>query len=104
MHYVVLGVHSPEVCPTANERTKQLLLEMAPQIPKLAEQHSVQIVAGPFVNREHTTVVVVDTDKAENLDAFLVASRLHQWNQLRIMPSLHMVESMADLESSVSLF
>jgi len=69
MHFVVLGVHSPEVCPTSNAKSRALLLEMGPQIPKLAEQHGVKIVAGPYVNREHTTVVVAETDSAESLDS-----------------------------------
>lgn len=104
MHYVVLGIHSPEVCPTGNARTRELLLEMAPQIPKIAEQKGVNIVAGPFVNREHTTVVIVETDQSEKLDDFLVETRLHQWNQLRIIPSLHLSEGIRDVEADNSLF
>ncbi|HZS15307.1 MAG TPA: hypothetical protein VFC09_11980 [Candidatus Dormibacteraeota bacterium] len=104
MHYVVLGVHSPEICPTSNAKTRALLLELGPQIPGIAEKNSVKIVAGPYVNREHTTVVIVETDSAENLDAFLVQARLHQWNQLRILPSQHMAEGMKDVAEGTSLF
>ena len=104
MHYVVLGEHSAEVCPTSNAKTKALLLEIGPQIPKIAEQNNVTIVAGPFVNREHTTVVILETDRAENLDAFLVQSRLNQWNRLHIMPSLPMEDGMKDVAEGSSLF
>jgi hypothetical protein len=96
MHFVVLGVHSAEVCPTSNAKSRALLMEMGPQIPKLAEQHGVKLVAGPYVNREHMTVTVAETDSAEALDAFLVASRLHQWNQLRIIPSHTMEQGMKE--------
>lgn len=104
MHYVVLGVHSAEVCPTSNAKTRALLLEMAPQIPQIADQHGVNIVAGPFVNREHTTVVIVETERSEALDAFLVATRLHQWNRLRILPSFPIQEGMKDVQEGTSLF
>lgn len=104
MHYVVLGVHSPEVCPTSNAKSRALLLEVGPQIPTIAEQNSVKIVAGPFVNREHMTVIIVETDRVENLDAFLVQARLHQWNQLRIIPSLPIEEGMKDVVEGTSLF
>lgn len=104
MHYVVLGEHSPEVCPTSNAKTRALLLEMAPQIPKIAEQNGVNIVAGPFVNREHTTVVIVETDRAEDLDEFLNQTRLSQWNRLHIIPSLHLQEGIRDVEADNSLF
>ncbi len=104
MHFVVLGEHSAEVCPTSNAKTKALLLEIGPQIPKIAEKHKVNIVAGPFVNREHLTVTVVETERAESLDDFLVESRLHQWNTLRVIPSQTMAEGMADLAGETPLF
>lgn len=104
MHFVVLGSHSPETCPLSNAKTKALLLEIGPQIPDIAKQHGVNIVAGPFVNREHTTVVILETENAADLDAFLGASRLHQWNQLHILPSLPMEEGMKEIQEAASLF
>jgi hypothetical protein len=104
MHFVVLASHSPDICPLSNAKTKALLLDMGPQIPDIAKQHGVDLVAGPFVNREHMSVVIVETERAESLDAFLAASRLHQWNQLHILPSLPMEESMKDVEEATALF
>ena len=104
MHFVVLGTHSPEVCPTSNAKTKALLLEVAPQIPDIAAKHGVNIVAGPFANREHTLVVIVETDSAEALDSFVVESRLAQWNQVRIMPSVPMQAAMQDVQEATMLF
>jgi hypothetical protein len=104
MHYVILGEHSAEVCPTSNAKTKALLLEIGPQIPKIAEQNGVKIVSGPFVNREHTTVLIVESDRAEDVDAFLVQTRLPQWNRMRVIPSLPMEEGMKDVVEGTSLF
>jgi len=104
MHFVVLGTHSPEICPLSNAKTNALLLEIGPQIPNIAKQHGVNIVAGPFVNREHMTVVIVETERADDLDDFLEASRLHQWNKLRVLPSFSMEEGMRDLQEARTLF
>jgi hypothetical protein len=104
MHFVVLGIHSPEICPTSNAKTKALLLEMGPQIPGIAQKYGVNIVAGPFVNWEHTTVVIVETDSSEALDDFLVATRLPQWNQVRILPSHHLQEAIKDVREGTPLF
>ena len=104
MHYVIIGEHSAEVCPTSNAKTKALLLETGPQIPKIAEQNGVTIVSGPFVNREHTTVTIVESDRAEAVDAFLVQSRLAQWNRVRVIPSLPMEEGMKDVAEGTPLF
>jgi hypothetical protein len=104
MHYVVLAHHSAEVCPTANAKTKALLLELAPQIPAMAEKNSVAILAGPFTNREHTVVTIVETERPEALDAFLVDSQLSLWNEVRILPSLPMEASMRELQEGTTLF
>jgi hypothetical protein len=85
MHCVVLASHSAEACPTSNAKTKALLLEMAPQIPAIADKHGVRILAGPFANREHTVVVITR-------------------NQVRILPSVPMEEAMRELAEAPSPF
>jgi hypothetical protein len=104
MHYVVIGTHSPEICPMSNSKTKALMLEMAPQVPKIAEQTGVKIVAGPYVNREHAVVTVVEAAKSEDLDRFLVESRLAQWNTMHVLPSLSMEQGISEVQSSNPIF
>ena len=104
MHYVVVAEHSAEVCPTSNAKTRALLLEMAPQIPKIAEKNGVNILSGPWVNHEHITVVIVETDRPESLDTFLMETRLQQWNRVRVMPSRTIAEGMKELAEGTTLF
>jgi hypothetical protein len=104
MYFVVLATHSADICPSSNAKTKSLLLDLAPQIPSIAQKHGVNIVAGPFVNREHMAVVIAETDSAEGLDDFVVDSRLAQWNQVRILPSRSMPEALTEIQEGTSLF
>jgi hypothetical protein len=104
VHFVVLASHSPDICPTSNAKTKALLVELAPQIPGIAQKHGVNIVAGPFVNREHVAVVIVETDNVEGLDDFLVDSHLAQWNQVRILPSRSLQQGLTEIQEGTSLF
>lgn len=104
VHFVVLASHSPDICPMSNAKTKGLLLEVAPQIPSIAQKHGVNILAGPYVNREHMAVTIVETDNVEGLDDFLVDSRLAQWNEVRILPSRSMQEGLTELQEGTSLF
>jgi uncharacterized protein with GYD domain len=104
MHYVIVGEHSAEVCPMANSKTRELLVELGPQIPTIAEKNGVRIVSGPFVNREHTTVAIVESDRPEAVDGFLVEARLPQWNRVRVIPSLPMEEAMKDMMEGPTLF
>jgi uncharacterized protein with GYD domain len=92
------------VCPTSNGKTRTLLMDLAPQMSAIAEKHGVNILAGPFANREHMLVVIVETDRAEALDSFVVESRLAQWNQVRILPSVPMETAMQELQEATMLF
>ena len=88
----------------ANSKTRELLVELGPQIPTIAEKNGVRIVSGPFVNREHTTVAIVESDRPEAVDGFLVEARLPQWNRVRVIPSLPMEEAMKDMMEGPTLF
>jgi len=52
---------------------------------------------------EHTTVLIVETGSSEALDDFLVATRLPQWNQVRILPSHHLQEAIKDVQEGPPL-
>ena len=104
MHYVLLASHNAEVCPTSHAKTRELMLQMVPEIPKIAQKAGVTIVAGPFVNREHVIVSIVETDRAENIDQFLMESRLPQWNSVRILPSLTIEQAMQEIRQETALF
>jgi hypothetical protein len=80
------------------------MLQTAPQIPGIAERNGVTIVAGPYVNHEHLTVTVVEADKAENVDQFLIDTRLNQWNTVRVLPSRTIEEGMKEVQEGASLF
>lgn len=104
MHFVLLATHTPDTCPTSNSKMRDLLSKIAPEIPNIAAKAGVKIVAGPFVNREHTIVAIVDSDKADNVDRFLVETRLGQWNSVRILPSLTIEEGMQEMQTLTPIF
>ena len=104
MHFVLLATHSAEVCPTSNSKVRDMLTQTAPEIPNIAEKAGVNIVAGPYVNREHITVAVVEADTPDAVDQFLVESRLPQWNSVRVLPSLPMQQGLEELQAQTPLF
>jgi hypothetical protein len=104
MHFVLLAMHTADSCPTSNGKTRELLLRTAPKIPTIAERAGVKIVAGPFVNREHMTTVIVEAEKSENVDRLLVETRLGHWNNVRVLPSIPMEEGIKEVEAQTPIF
>jgi hypothetical protein len=56
------------------------------------------------VNREHTVVVIVEAGTSEDLDRFIVDSRIAQWNTIRVLPSIPMAEGLTQVSASTSIF
>jgi hypothetical protein len=104
MHFVLLATHNADVCPLSNSKTRDLMLQTAPQIPDVAERNDVRMVAGPYVSDEHLVVTVVEADKAEMVHEFLSGSRLNQWNTVRVVPALTVQEGMKEIQEGTSLF
>jgi hypothetical protein len=104
VHFVLLAEHTAEVCPMSNSKTRDLMIEMGPQIPGVAESSSVNIIAGPYVNREHIAVVIVEAETADAVDRFIVDSRLGQWNSVRVLPSLPIQEAMQEVQAQTPIF
>jgi hypothetical protein len=104
MLYVLLGEHSPETCPMSNATNRDLMVKGAPEFPHLAKRLNVKVVAGPFANREHVLVVVLESEKSEAVDEFIRESGLAQWNKVRILPSVPLEEGMKEIANSKSIF
>ena len=104
MHFVLLATHTADVCPVSNSKTRDLMLQTAPQIPDIAERNGVTMVAGPYVNDEHLIVTVVEADQAEKVHQFVSDARLNQWNTIHVVPSLTVEEAMKEIQASTSLF
>ncbi len=61
-------------------------------------------MAGPFVNRERTIVVIVEADKSENVDRFLMETQFGHWNSVRVLPSLTMEEGIKEVQAQTPIF
>ena len=97
MHYVIIASHDAQICPTSNATTRKLATEMGPDIPAIAEKAGVNILAGPYVSREHVSVAIVEAKTGEDLDMFLIESRLPLWNSVRVLPSVPLQEGIKEV-------
>lgn len=79
-------------------------MKAAPEIPNIAKKLGVRIVAGPYVSREHLSVIVVEAEKGQALDQFIMESGLEKWNSVRVLPSLTLEEGMREMTSTKTIF
>jgi hypothetical protein len=102
--FAVIAKHPPELCPTSNAQTRQMLKQDAGQIPQLAEQLGVDIVTLRIFGPDHIVLAVVEAEDIEAVRNFVVRSRLIQWNTTSIHPTYSIGEAVAISDELEAIF
>jgi hypothetical protein len=96
--FVIRTIHTPDQCPTSNSKLRDRIQEQGPQIPKTAERLGVKIIVGPLVlGSEHEGVLVVEAERIEAINDFLLESGLIQWQTCRVSFAQSMPEALGEL-------
>ena len=102
--FAMLAEHPPNLCPTSNAQTRQMLKQGAGQIPQLAEQLGVQVGTLRIFGPEHIILLVVEADDIESVRNFALQSRLMQWNTVKINATYSIEEALAISDEMEAIF
>ena len=102
--FAVIAEHPPELCPTSNARTRQMMNEGASQIPQLAEQLGVEIVTLRVFGPDHILLAVVEARDIERVRDFIFKNGLIQRNTTHIHATYSMEEALARVNEMEAIF
>ena len=102
--FAVIADHPPDLCPTSNAQTRQIMKEGAGRIPQLAEQLGVKIVTLRVFGPDHIILAVVEADDIDSVRDFALQSRLMQWNTVKIHATYSMEEALGLIDSVEPIF
>jgi hypothetical protein len=102
--FAIIAEHPPNLCPTSNAQTRQMMKEGAGQIPQLAEQLGINIVTLRIFGPDHIVLAVVDADDIDSVREFALQSRLMQWNTVKIHATYSMEEALPLIDSVEPIF
>jgi hypothetical protein len=102
--FAIIAEHPPDLCPTSNAQTRQMLKEGAGQIPQLAEQLGINIVTLRIFGPDHIVLAVVEADDIDSVRNFALQSRLMQWNTVKIHATYSMEEALPLIDSVEPIF
>jgi hypothetical protein len=102
--FAVIAEHPPDLCPTSNAQTRQIMKEGAGQIPQLAEQLGLNIVTMRIFGPEHIILAVVEADDIDSVREFALRSRLMQWNTVKINATYSMEEALGLIDQVEPIF
>jgi hypothetical protein len=102
--FAVIAEHPPDLCPTSNARTRQMMNEGAPQIPQVAERLGVHIVTLRVFGPDHIMLAVVEANDIEAVRDFIFQTGLIQWNTTNIHATYSMEEALARVNEMEAIF
>jgi hypothetical protein len=102
--FAVIAEHPPELCPSSNAQTREMLHQGAAQIPQLADQLGVDIVTLRIFGPDHILLVVVEANDIEVVRDFILHSRLIQWNTTKIHATYSIEEAIAKTDLLETIF
>jgi hypothetical protein len=102
--FALIAEHPPDLCPTSNAQTRQMMKEGAGQIPGLAEQLGLNIVTLRIFGPDHVILAVVEADDIDSVRDFALKSRLMQWNTVKIHATYSMEEALPLIDELEPIF
>jgi uncharacterized protein with GYD domain len=104
MQYLVVAQHPPDLCPSANEKIRQLASEGGEQMPALAEKLGVKILATYVPMTNHQVILAVEADDANSVREFAWQGRLGQWNTVEIIQTVSFEEAINRVQELPTIF
>jgi hypothetical protein len=102
--FAVIAEHPPNLCPTSNTQTRQMLKQGAGEIPHLAEQLAVKILTLRVFGPDHIILAVVESEDIDLVRDFALQSGLMQWNTVKIHATYSMEEALALVDKVDAIF
>jgi hypothetical protein len=95
--YFIKLTHAPEQCPSANTKVRERVIQGMPEFPRLTEKLGIKVLTGPLaLVAEHEAFTVVEADRIEVVQEFLMLSGLMQWNTARVSPTKPLEDVLKD--------
>jgi len=104
MQFVMIAEHPPNLCPTGNAKTREMMKQGSKEIPALAQKLGVEILTLRVFGGDHIVLGVVEAADIEAVREFIMQSRLVQWNTIKIHATWSLEEAMAKAESLPTMF
>ncbi len=104
MQFVIIAEHAPQLCPTANAKTREMMKQGSKEIPAVAKKLGVEILTIRVFGGDHIVLAIVEAKDIEKVRNFIMESRLIQWNTIKIHATWSMEEALEKAEKLPPLF
>lgn len=104
MQFVMIAEHSPQFCPTANAKIREMMKQGMKEIPAVAHKLGVEILNLRVFGGDHIVLAIVEAADIEKVRNFIMESKLIQWNTIKIHPTWSLEEAMERADKLPPIF
>lgn len=104
MQFVILAEHAPQMCPTANAKTREMMKKGSKEIPAVAQKLGVKILTLRVFGGDHIVMAVAEANDIERVREFIMESRLIQWNTIKIHATWSLEEALEKADKLPPIF
>ena len=105
--YALISDHSPDLCPSANAKTRARMLEgLNPEnAEKIARSLGLETLFGPFhLDPSHRTLALFEAPTIEAVNKWVVETGMFQWNTVEVTAVTPLEEMMPIVLGSPIVF
>ena len=104
MQFVMIAEHTPQFCPTANGKIREMMKQGMKEIPAVAKRLGMEIVNLRVFGGDHIVLAIVEAPDIEKVRNFMMESKLIQWNTIKVYPTWSLEEAMERADKLPPIF
>ena len=104
MQYLIVAHHPPDLCPSSNEKIRNIAAEGSKAMPDLAEKLGVKLLATYVPMTTHQVFVAVEADDANSVREFAFQGGLIQWNTVEILQVSTLEEALGRVQELETIY
>jgi hypothetical protein len=104
MRFLVIAKHPPDLCPSSNDKVREVAKQAGGEMPALTEKLGVKITDTHVTYSDHRIFVVVEADNADQVRELVIQGRFVQWNECEIYETNTLEEAIARIDEHPAMF
>jgi hypothetical protein len=87
MLFGIFAVHSPDLCPLNNKRSKKIFLELQVKMKAAQKKFSIKKILGFYMSvLEHEWIIIMDAKNAHDVEQMCIAVGISATSTVKIVP------------------
>jgi uncharacterized protein with GYD domain len=104
MRFLIMAHHPPNLCPSSNQKVRDIAQQAGQEIQSLTEKLGVKVTDNFVTQTSHQVFLLVEADDIEAVRQLAIRSRLGQWNTVEIYATNTLEEALSTADELTPIY